>query len=233
MLKMTTLLSGSLSALFLAWYFFSNLQEPAQKTVLTPIFSAAYPVHPRFLREISQMRSSLTLNSENENLIHVSAHNAEAHLGIPQSLLWCLMFQESRLNHLSGLASGKLSTGLGQFSNSAFFEVNHHLKLYFDSPRTVLNALMGLDIRPLQSNPEEVSAINSYYFIPTGVTATALYLSNRWIQLTRVAQKRNLTYSPDILWAWSAISYNKGTRSVLAIWNQIEAKEGIPGLTQA
>lgn len=172
------------------------------------------------------MRSSNKITWENENLIQVSTFNAGKTLGIPQSLLWCLMFQESRLNHLSGLKEGKLSTGLGQFSVSAFFEVNHHLPRYLSSPKSTLSDMLGYDIRPLSANIGDTSAINSYYFIPTAVTATALYLNNRFVQLARIADERNLLYSPDILWVWAALSYNKGGRTVLALWNQVEKRAG-------
>ena len=197
------------------------------------LFSSTYPVHPRFVEETSQMRAQHKISTENENLIQVSTFNAGETLGIPQSLLWCLMFQESRLNHLSGLKEGKLSTGLGQFSVSAFFELNHHLPRYISSPKTTIASILGQDIRPLSSDIENISSLNSYYFIPTAVTATALYLNNRWIQLARIADERNLSYSPEILWAWAALSYNKGGRTVLAIWNQIEATKGTAALSDS
>ena len=92
---------------------------------------------------------------------------------------------------------------------------------------------MGSDIRPLSSDINDTSSLNSYYFIPTAVTATALYLNNRWIQLARIADDRGLSYSPEVLWAWAALSYNKGGRTVLALWNQIEAKRGPAGLSSA
>lgn len=179
------------------------------------------------------MRATESLSMENENLIQVFAHNAGKALEIPQSLLWCLMFQESRLDHLSGLNAGKLSTGLGQFSNSAIFELNHQLDNYLHSPSRTLAEMLGFDIRPITSNSQHTSSLNSYYYIPTAVTATALYLNNRKIQLARILDKRGIAYDVELLWGWAAISYNKGTRSVLAIWKQIESKEGIEGLRKA
>lgn len=220
-------LSGVLS------FFVSSQEKPSNEPVAKPLFSSTYPVHTRFIEETSQMRATQKLSAENENLIQVSTFNAGEALGIPQSLLWCLMFQESRLNHLSGLSEGKLSTGLGQFSVAAFFEVNHHLPRYLSSPKNTFSTILGFDPRPLSANIEDIRSLNSYYFIPTAVTATALYLNNRWIQLARIADERKLPYSPDLLWAWAALSYNKGGRTVLSLWNQIENKEGPGALKDA
>lgn len=218
------------SVLFLV---LKQTKAPRHLAVSEHIFSPTYPVHTRFIEETSQMRAAHKITQENENLIQVSTFNAGEALGIPQSLLWCLMFQESRLNHLSGLKEGKLSTGLGQFSVSAFFELNHHLPRYLSSPKAKLSSILGFDLRPLSADVENISDINSYYFIPTAVTATALYLNNRWVQLARIADERGLPYSPEVLWAWAALSYNKGGRTVLSLWNQIELQQGTEALEKA
>jgi len=232
--KHTLLILPILSLLGCGLYLYVKSGRAAVKPHFSEkIFSTNYPVHHRFIEETSQMRAHRTISQENENLIQVSTLNASESLGIPQSLLWCLMFQESRLNHLSGLKEGKLATGLGQFSVSAFFELNHHLPRYISSPTTTIASILGADIRPLSSDINNLSSLNSYYFIPTAVTATALYLNNRWIQLARIADDRGLSYSPEVLWAWAALSYNKGGRTVLSLWNQIEAKEGSQGLSNA
>ncbi len=232
--KYTLLLLPILSLLGCGLYLCFRFSSTSRKPHFSKnLFSATYPVHHRFIEETSQMRAHHKISPENENLIQVSTLNAGETLGIPQSLLWCLMFQESRLNHLSGLKEGKLSTGLGQFSVSAFFELNHHLPRYISAPQTTIASILGSDIRPLSSDINDTSSLNSYYFIPTAVTATALYLNNRWIQLARIADDRGLSYSPEVLWAWAALSYNKGGRTVLALWNQIEAKRGPAGLSSA
>jgi hypothetical protein len=67
---------------------------------------------------------------------------------------------------------------------------------------------------------------SSYYSIPTAVTSSALYLNNRYRQLTRLLDKREINYNRDILWLFSAMAYNKGTRSVLSLWNSVYRKKG-------
>ncbi|NBV51726.1 hypothetical protein EBR78_10995, partial [bacterium] len=45
--------------------------------------------------------------------------------------------------------------------------------------------------------------------------------------------QRGLDFSPELLWAWAALSYNKGGRTVLSLWNGIEQRFGEEGLVAA
>lgn len=198
-----------------------------------PLFSTHYPVSPRFVKEMSEMRTQDKVSLKIENSIHTSILSASGELKIPPALLWCLIFQESRLNPLSGAKESSVSKGIGQFSPHAFFEVNHHLYKYMSSPEAVFSSILGLDVRPIKPDIANASAIHSYYFVPTGITATALYLHNRWTQLSRVAKARDLSFSNDLLWGWAALSYNKGGRTVINMWREIEKEHGTPYLQSA
>ncbi len=204
----------------------------SEKPAFEPVFSESYPVHTRFLREVSQLREKRLTFTE-ENLIHNFVFTARSNLAVPSSLLWCLLFQESRLDKLSGVENGSLTTGLGQFSNSAFFEVNYHLSRYLKSPKTMVTQILGTDVRPIAPDSLNLNALHSYYHIPTAVTATALFLHNRRVQLIRAATQHQLSFSPELLWAWAALSYNKGGRTVIALWKEIEDKFGAQELSNA
>ena len=215
---------------FLTWMRKKPEQIHETPRTTKPIFSETFPAHPRFSREVSSLLTSQTLSSSNERLIHASVIKASQHLDIPTGLLWCLLFQESRFNHLAGINESFVSTGLGQFSFSAFYEINHQLDRYLKSPKQTLVALLGQDVRPIIADSENPTAPHSYYNIQTGVTASALYLNNRKIQLERILQQKHIRYSSDILWVWAALSYNKGTRTTLSLWNQIQKAYGLEGL---
>lgn len=225
------------SAFFVFAFFLSreiggwNDQAPEQLSY-EPVFSETYPVHTRFIREISHLRENRLSFSE-ENLIHNFIFTAKNNLAVPSPLLWCLLFQESRLDRLSGVEEGSLTTGLGQFSSSAFFEVNHHLSRYLTKPKAIFTRILGTDVRPIAPDSSNSTALHSYYHIPTAVTATALFLHNRRVQLVRAATNHGLSFSPELLWAWAALSYNKGGRSVIALWKQIERQYGTQELSRA
>lgn len=196
-------------------------------------FAEHYPQAQRMVAELAHLRALNYVSAANENSIHNSVQIAAAPLGIPSPVLWCLLFQESRLNHLSGLEEKSLTTGLGQFSFSAFFEINHQLSRYLPTAKRTVANILGRDVRPISADYNDPSAIHSYYHIPTAVTASALFLHNRYVQLSRIAHQRGLDFSPELLWAWAALSYNKGGRTVLSLWNGIEQRFGEEGLSAA
>lgn len=210
----------------------STSLEP-QEILNRNVFSANYPVAPRFQEELDRLRQTDRLSSKNEALIDFSVSRASQTLKQPPALLWCLLFQESRLDHLSGIQKESFISGLGQFSQSAFYEINKDLSRYHSIPSKTWIALLGKDVRPISPDKSNPSAPHSYYHIPTAVSASALFLYNRWIQLQRVAFAQNLAFSPEILWMWAALSYNKGGRSILSIWKQIEKEQGRPALQAA
>jgi len=72
--------------------FFESAGAPLQPAPrFKPVFSQHYPVHPRFLAELSQLRDTRLPFSE-ENLIHNFVDSANSALAVPSALLWCLLF---------------------------------------------------------------------------------------------------------------------------------------------
>ncbi|NBX92328.1 MAG: hypothetical protein EB078_10725 [Proteobacteria bacterium] len=222
----------ALLVLACAFLIFSRKPEPLPSLPKPPLFSAEFPVDPRFSREINSLLTSQQLSRHNHRLISSSVMKASQALEMPPALLWCLLFQESRFNHLAGINESPIATGLGQFSFSAFYEINHQLDRYLPSPKRTLVAMLGEDVRPIVADAEHPNEKHSYYNIPTAVTASALYLHNRKIQLERVLQSRNLEFNSELIWFWAAISYNKGTRTVISLWNQIQKAYGEAGLSE-
>jgi hypothetical protein len=200
-----------------------TLNETNKKQTL---FAAHYPANTKFQTELIQLKNSKTLKEQDELEIHKALISTSEYLDIPQSLFWCLLFQESRLNHLEGIESDKSSLGLGQFSRFSFFEINYQLERYSSESANLLYLLFGHDIRPIAAKKRDLLHPSSYYSIPTAVVASGLYLNNRFKHLTRLLDNRAISYNPEIVWLFSAMAYNKGTRSILNLWNTFYRKKG-------
>lgn len=194
--------------------------------VVRSIFTEDYPRNAKFQNELELLRTTRRLELGNEQLINTLVKSASLELTMPPGVLWCLLFQESRFNHLTGLKDDGKAKGLGQFAYFSFHEVNHSLDRYTQDNLNMFISVLGWDMRPIAPLRDNVNAPSSYYYIPTAVTASAAFLNNRYHQLRRVLDKKQIHYSPDILWLYSAMAYNKGTRSVLSFWNRSLARGG-------
>ncbi|NBT59948.1 hypothetical protein EBT16_14320, partial [bacterium] len=143
-----------------------NFSRPLFQRRSVSFFSASapfadhYPQAQRMVAELAHLRALNYVSAANENSIHNSVKIAATPLGIPSSVLWCLLFQESRLNHLSGLQEKSLTTGLGQFSFSAFFEINHQLSRYLPTAKKTVATILGRDVRPISADYNDPSAIH-------------------------------------------------------------------------
>ncbi|MBM4318109.1 MAG: hypothetical protein FJ116_11610 [Deltaproteobacteria bacterium] len=229
-LLFSTALTGTI------WFALSPKKAPSpmviEANIKPTLFAAHYPANTKFQTELTQLKNSQTLQEQDELEIHKALLSASEYLDIPQSLLWCLLFQESRLNHLEGIENEKASLGLGQFSRFSFFEVNYQLERYSSESVNLLYLMFGHDIRPITAKKRDLLHPSSYYSIPTAVVASALYLNNRYKHLTRLLDNRAISYDPDIIWLFSAMAYNKGTRSVLNLWNTYQKKKGPEALSR-
>ncbi len=207
-------------------------REPAPQAYPTSaqIFAKKYPNNPEFISELALLRSQGKLKKEDELEIGKSIEKVGPMLEIPTSLLYCLLFQESRLDHLAGIDSNESALGLGQFSYYSFFEVNHQISTYTPRNIFVLQKLLGYDVRPIEAKSNDPSHPSSYFHIPTAVTASAIYLNNRYLHLTKLITARQILYDKNLLWILAAMAYNKGTRSVLSLWNETEERKGPEGL---
>lgn len=190
------------------------------------IFTTRYPASRRFQSELERMRSQGKLKAEDEIMINRWILVTTQDLNMPPAILWCLLFQESRLNHLEGIDGDKASSGIGQFSYYSFYEVNHHLNQFTKDNLDFLMRTMGKDVRPIEPRKKDIHHPSSYYFIPTAVASSAVYLNNRYHQLKRILEKNGLPYDPQLLWFYAAMAYNKGTRSVLSFWNDAQKRGG-------
>jgi len=213
-------------AIVLLWFFKgesprTKARHRAPSSLSHPLYSERYPVSQNIREELEYLRSTGKLKLENEKQINENIEIASASLEMPTALLWCLLFQESRFDHLLGIDGDRASHGLGQFTQFSFYEINHQLARYAGDNLNAFLRTVGKDVRPvapLRANPDDPS---SYYSIPTAVAASASYLNNRYKHLGRILYAHDLDYDSDILWMWSALAYNKGTRAVLAIWNEM------------
>ena len=201
---------------------FSRYQEAKKQT----LFAVNYPANGPFQKELTDLKTQNILKKTHEIEIQRSILAATEYLDIPPSLMWCLLFQESRLNHLEGIDTEKASSGLGQFSRFSFFEINHQLERYSPDVSNLIFLTFGRDIRPIAAKRGDLVSLSSYYSIPTAVTASAIYLHNRYFQLSQLLDKKGISYNSDILWLFAMMAYNKGARSVLTFWNTIYRKNG-------
>jgi len=202
-------------------------QPPAELMEETKreLFSHDYPVAVKYKQELAQMRRSGKLLLDREISLHKSITQTSFRLDIPQPLLWCLFFQESRLNHLSGYKRNKGAYGLGQFSYFGFYEINHQINRFSKDSLPSMIELLGKDVRPI-SPSDKLHHPSSYYNIPTAVVSSSLYLNNRYLHLKRLLHNQDLDHDPDLLWLYTAMAYNKGSRSVLAYWNVVRWSRG-------
>lgn len=196
------------------------------------VFATQFPNNTEYVSEILLLKAQGKLQEENENKIRNSVEKAGSLLSIPNSLLYCLFFQESRLDHLHGLNSNESALGLGQFSYYSFFEVNNQLSTYTKNNLKAMQKMLGYDVRPIEAKASDLFHPSSYYHIPTAVTASAIYLNNRYLHLTKLINSRQILYDKNLLWFLAAMAYNKGTRSILSLWNETEAKRGPEGLKE-
>ena len=228
------LISSGLTALI--WTVLTPIQPknypPETKNDKHSLFSTNYPANSNFQRELVELKNKNELKPNDELEIQRSLLATTDYLDIPPSVLWCLLFQESRLNHLEGIESEKSSSGLGQFSRFSFFEINYQLERYSPNNLNLLYLTFGRDIRPIEAKRKDPLSPSCYYSIPTAVTSSAIFLNNRYYQLSRILDKRSIAYNPEILWMFAAMAYNKGSRSVLSLWNTIHRKRGTEKFNQ-
>lgn len=235
LLPSLTVIFLSIGLTALLWYALSpqdlshsSSNERGQKFSL---FAKNYPANGKFQKELVELKNAETLKETDELEIQRVLLASSDYLGIPPALFWCLLFQESRLNHLEGIDSEKSTLGLGQFSRFGFQEINQQTNQFRPSSISLLKLMFGRDIRPVEAKKRDLLSPSSYFSIPTAVTTSAIYLNNRYEQLAKLLEKRSISYNPDILWLFSAMAYNKGSRSVLSLWNSIYKKKGAQHFT--
>ncbi|MEZ4751773.1 MAG: hypothetical protein R3B54_14430 [Bdellovibrionota bacterium] len=203
------------------WYWFAFAPQTKPK-----FFSASFPVSEQFQSELTLLRQTSRLDSDTEGrILHATVQTSKV-LQIPAGLLWCLLFQESRLNHRLGMEGNIPSYGLGQFTHFGFQEINYQLNRYSSNGRNHLVKLLGKDVRPITADSDNPESLSSYFSIPTAVVTTGLYLRNRYLHLGGLLDRRGIRYDPNLLWLYAVMAYNKGTRGILNFWNEEEKRFG-------
>lgn len=224
------LIAIPLVVLTIALLFWSNDKDQTvaddNQDAKSNIFSTHYPVAKKFKAELEYMRTTGRLKTEDEILIHKMVMKAASSVDMPPGILWCLLFQESRLNHLLGLAGDRGARGVGQFTFYGFREINRELDRYATGNLDMFINTLGTDIRPIAPLKDDVYHPSSYFYIPTAVASSAAFLNNRYHQLKRNLERRKIKYDEGLLWLYAAMAYNKGTRAVLTFWNQARATGG-------
>lgn len=209
------------------WGIYGTLAPPDPN-----FFARRYPASEEFQGQLDYLRNKGKLSPQVEAQLQQAIEDTSDVMEIPPALLWCLFFQESRLNHLLGLDGSHPSHGLGQFTHSGFFEINNELTRINPKNLDHMVHVLGKDVRPIEPKADRPSDPSSYYHIPTAVVSSAIYLKNRYLQLGRVLRSQRVTFDPQLLWLYAIMAYNKGTRSVLSVWNELEQRGG-KGLVEA
>jgi len=223
-LVLVVLISGTMTSAYFFWDkkpFFKKQEVVASDSKL---YNQSFPNHSNFLNELKLLRQTKRLEQKNEMEILESIHKVSKTIHMPSAILWCLVFQESRLNHLVNFGSSG-TTGLGQFSRFSFHEVNYDLTKFSSKNLNLFTEILGKDVRPISPNTHSMRNPSSYYSIPTAVTSTAAYLNNRFIQLKRILDRQNVSYDQDVLWLHATMAYNKGTRGTTQLWKKIKKVE--------
>ena len=221
--------------------------EPPPSKKSAPLFKNEVPQNLGFKQELTYLESTGRLSGAAKHEIESAIENAEKKLGVPKTLLWCLLFQESRFDEFMGADQDKGARGLGQFTRHALSEINEETN-HYDS-RT--EAVFEQDLKPL-SLPITFDLIrpadfdftariqrkappqpkNSYFNASTAVLGSAAYLNNRYSQLKHSLEKNTLHYDPQVLWLYAAAAYNKGARSVFVVLSQQRMYGGEPAVAE-
>jgi hypothetical protein len=213
------------------------------------IFGHAAPQNYNFKKEVDYLESTGQLTKADQKLMNDYVHQAYFTIGVPKSLLWCVLFQESRLDPLKNMNRSKGARGLGQFTRHALKEINKDTNLYDIRTEDVMRSQLGEDVFPISfklgfrpsedlldrrnRSPANISVPNSSYFhTKTAVFASAAYLNNRYNQIVKALEKQNIDYDPEVVWLYAAAAYNKGTKTVFNLLSDQRYYGGDSGLSE-
>lgn len=213
------------------------------------IFGHAAPQNYSFKKEIEYLETTGQLTKNDQKLMNDYVHQAYFTIGVPKSLLWCVLFQESRLDPLKNMNRTKGARGLGQFTRHALKEINKDTNLYDIRTEDVMRSQLGEDIFPISfklgfrpsedlmdrrnRSPANITLpTSSYFHTKTAVFASAAYLNNRYNQIVKALEKQNIEYDPEVIWLYAAAAYNKGMKSVFNLLSDQRYYGGDQGLSE-
>lgn len=211
-----------------------------------PLFTHPAPQSEPFKLELQYLVTKGRLSESDRKLIEQDLAHLESELAVPKSLLWCVLFQESRFDAFKNAFSSSLAKGMGQFTPSALAEINLDTDHFDLRTGRVLASVLAPKALPLDFKvktkpkikkagyrtrqlPEQVTT--SYFNSRTAVFASGAYLNNRYYQLKRALDRQGVTYSPEVLWLYAAAAYNKGSRTVFVLLTHLYMKRGERGLS--
>ncbi|MCC7440681.1 MAG: hypothetical protein IT285_03545 [Bdellovibrionales bacterium] len=204
--------------------------EPAPSGVPhRALFTSDPPADPAYREELTYLQRVAGFPEADARRIRDRVALAATALSMPQALLWCVLFQESRLDRLKNARNARNAKGIGQFTAVALDELNRDTALYDARTPAFLREQVG-DESTIQfilpTEPRAPVPRASYYRLETGVASTAAYLNNRYHHLARTLGRRDLAHDPQVLWLLAAMAYNKGPRSVNVFLHRLGRLKG-------
>jgi hypothetical protein len=181
------------------------------------------PLNKPFEKDLELIRQTGKLTAENEQIINEYIEKLAFAYQIPPAMVWCLFFQESKLNHMvRNRYSG--ARGIGQFTRIALKEINKQTNQYYKKSSEYMHALLGQDVRPIKFIRRAPQSLpSSYYNIPTAVVSSGTFYNNRYRHLKSILDYNKIKYNDEILWLLATGAYNKGGRAVISIMNLIKS----------
>ncbi|MBI2711373.1 MAG: hypothetical protein HYX41_00725 [Bdellovibrio sp.] len=110
----------------------TGCKEPDKTVPL--IYSVKVPKSRKLNAELEQLEQSHRLQSADRRAIEQELSFIQRGLGVPEGLLWCLIYTKSQLDHTKNMNSTSATKGLGQLNEIALAEFNHDRDFY--DPRT-------------------------------------------------------------------------------------------------
>lgn len=218
---------------------------PSEKSVPL-IYSIRVPKSSKMILELEGLEKSKRLLASDRKLIEQDIASTQRSLGVPEGLLWCLLFTKSQLDSTKNMFTGVPSKGIGQLTQSALAEINYDRDFYDSRTSTYYKRHLHLgdnrvDFSTHSTQSELRSASfqgtlhlsgqttgsvssqsldlnnESYFRIPVGVFTSAVYLNNRYQQLKTALDRLGVTYDPVILWFFATAAYESGMRPVYSV----------------
>lgn len=185
------------------------------------LFGSRAPVHPRFKDELKYLATTGILSANDLQGLESSISNSAQAFSVPQPVVWCLLFQESRFDRLKNILETQGARGLGQFTPNALAEINKDTGFFHSKTPQILASLKQAMPITFEYKLAKRSAPNkakipdrSYFQERSGVNASTAYLMNRYSQLKRHLDRAGVQYNTDVLWIYAIAAYNKGARTI-------------------
>lgn len=98
------------------------------------IFSVRVPKSRKMQQDLEALEQSKRLKTSDRKAIEQDIAAAQRGLGVPEGILWCLLYSKSQFDFTKNMNSTALTKGIGQLTETALSEINLD-RDYYD-PRT-------------------------------------------------------------------------------------------------